>query len=233
MSAKRRWRRRAQATRGASVFEMLIALVLMAIAGGITIAGVDRAVTEVREAGGARAFAMRVRQIRAEAVRRSAAVGLRFASVQGGMVFQAHLDGNGNGLRTGDIASGVDPPLAPAATLADFLPGTTFAVGSDVPLLGDDDRPSDPDPVRLGAANLLSFGPTGSGTSGTVILTLLGPAMFTRWVAPTRAAHASGNEGRRTTRSDGWHRSWFTRRVPPWQEAECSNTMRRLQNRPD
>ena len=94
-------------------------------------------------------------------------------------------------MRTREIASGIDPPLGAVGALDDGLGGVRFARGADVPAVGDDDDGStsagsasgggggggsggdadDPgDAIRIGAARLLSFAPTGSGTSGTIYL---------------------------------------------------------------
>ena len=61
-------------SRGISVIELLTALCVVGIASGIAFASVANNVSATREAGAARAFAMRVRQTRLEAIQRSAGV---------------------------------------------------------------------------------------------------------------------------------------------------------------
>jgi prepilin-type N-terminal cleavage/methylation domain-containing protein len=166
-SAERRWSRRHRirwrSARGMSLLELLTALSVAGIASGIVLASVEGDVSSAREAGAARAFAMRVRQTRLEAIQRSASVALQFVTTSSTPPrFHAYVDGNGNGVRTREIASGIDPPMGNATGLNEALAGVRFARASDVPAVGDDDDGSPP--------GLLSFAPTGSGTSGTVYL---------------------------------------------------------------
>jgi prepilin-type N-terminal cleavage/methylation domain-containing protein len=169
---------RLRGARGMSLLELLTAISVVGIASGITVASFERSVSATREAGAARAFTMRVRQTRLEAIQRSAGVALHFITSSPAPSFRAYVDGNGNGVRTREISSGIDPPLGPAAALDDGLGGVRFARAPDIPAVGDDDdgaasggRAGDPgDAIRLGAAGLLSFAATGSGTSGTIYL---------------------------------------------------------------
>jgi type II secretory pathway pseudopilin PulG len=169
--------------RGTSMVDLLAVLTVIGIASGIAFASVERSTAAARETGAARAFTMRVRQTRLEAVRRSAGVGLHFVTTSSAPSFRLYADGNGNGVRTREIASGIDPPLGPAASLDDGLGGVRFARAPDIPGVGDDDdavasasggsgeaADDGSGAIRVGAAGLLSFGPTGSGTSGTIYL---------------------------------------------------------------
>jgi uncharacterized membrane protein YgcG len=190
---RHRHRHRLRGARGTSVLDLLAALSVIGLAGGMAFAGIERNVTTAREAGAARAFMIRVRQTRLEAVRRSAGVGLHFVTSSGEPSFRTYVDGNGNGLRTREIGSGIDPPLGPDAALDDGLGGVRFARAADVPVVGEDDDSSssgggagagsgagggsgggDADEgsgaIRVGTTGLLSFGATGSGTSGTIYL---------------------------------------------------------------
>jgi hypothetical protein len=166
---------RLRSARGTSLLDLLGALAIAALASGIAFASVERSVTAARETGAARAFTMRVRQVRLEAIRRSAHVGLHFvapsSAESSASSFRPYVDGNSNGVRTRDIASGTDPPLGAVAALEDALGGVRFALAPDVPAVGDDDAGgSGGGAIRLGASGLLSFAPTGSGTSGTIYL---------------------------------------------------------------
>jgi prepilin-type N-terminal cleavage/methylation domain-containing protein len=218
MSASDRLRNR----RGMSVLELLIALSVIGIASGVAVASVDRNVSAAREAGAARAFTMRVRQTRLDAIQRSAGVALQFVTSSPPASFRAYVDGNGNGVRTREIASGVDPPLGPVAALEDGLGHVRFARAEGIPDVGDDDGGAAPgggtegaagtaggsaagvsDAIRLGAAALLSFAPTGSGTSGTIYL---------RGATRQFAVRVYGPTGRvRLLEFDGRARVWVER----------------------
>jgi hypothetical protein len=104
------------------------------------------------------------------------ATGLRLeAGRSGGMDWTLFRDGNGNGLRSADLARGIDPVLRPTTRLSDLAPGVRagFLGGEMIPrlppqrgtLTGLDD------PVKFGAGDLASFSPLGSATPGSIYLT--------------------------------------------------------------
>jgi hypothetical protein len=84
-------------------------------------------------------------------------------------------DGNGNGLRTSEITRGIDPVLTPDETLEHQVSHVTLGfppVGSfpEAPPGTEMLRAGD-DPVRFGSSDLVSFGPVGSASSGTLYVT--------------------------------------------------------------
>lgn len=197
--------------RGTSLLDLVFALALIGIVAALGVARLERAIADVRETGAARAFASRIRQVRAEAVRLSNAVGLQFVLTGSLAQFRAYADGNGNGLRTREISAGVDPPIAPPETLADATGAVRFGLDGALPEVSDTDGagPSgssaagSADPLRLGSSNLLTFGATGSGSSGTIYLR-----------GPTRqfAVRVYGTTGRiRLLEFDRASRAWVER----------------------
>jgi hypothetical protein len=97
---------------------------------------------------------------RAEAVRRSANVALRFEpDAAGRIAFRTFVDGNRDGVRMHDITSGTDLPLGPSVLLSDLFPGVAIALG---------DPAAAEDAVRVGTSGILSFTPVGTSTSGTI-----------------------------------------------------------------
>ena len=95
---------------------------------------------------------------RAQAVMRSTHVALRFEEGPSGISFRMFADGNGNGVRTTDIAESVDRPLDSSALLSDLFPGVAIAVSGS----------AGSDAVGLGSTNLLSFTPLGTATAGSI-----------------------------------------------------------------
>jgi hypothetical protein len=69
-----------------------------------------------------------------------------------------YTDGNGNGVRTREIDSGVDRLLEAPVRLEDYFPGVLIAVADTY----------DGTAVDLGGSDLLSFSPEGTATSGTI-----------------------------------------------------------------
>jgi hypothetical protein len=123
-----------------------------------------------RALGAARHLAALLQRERMEAVRTGRICGLRFDDDGSTIGFARVADGNGNGLRTAEIVSGVDPVRAPRVRLADAFAGVRFAIVDAVPSIdGGPGLPAGADPVRLGSS-ILAFAPTGTATSGTLYL---------------------------------------------------------------
>ena len=108
---------------------------------------------------------------RAQAVRRGASVGLRFESSGDGYRFGSYVDGDGDGIRTTDIAAGVDAELRPTERLADRFSSVHFALDPGLPPVGSRRSAGAAfDPIRLGPSDILTYTPFGTSTSGSVYL---------------------------------------------------------------
>jgi len=131
-----------------------------------TISGLD----EMRTAMAARYLAGTITSARFDAAQRSACVALRFEPVGSDHTFAAYTDGNGNGVRTADIADGTDPPLRTAERLAVRFTDVRFALAAGVPDLDGNRETADTDGVRIGTPKILTMSPDGTATSGTLYL---------------------------------------------------------------
>lgn len=151
---------------GYTLIELMCALTLAATLVGISIPATRTTVDEIRAAAAARDMAARIGLARLDAVRRSSAFAYRFIPDGTDYRFTAHVDGNGNGLRTVEIASGVDQTVAPAEALRDKYPGVRFGLRSGLPDL-DGGRGSE-EGVRIGSSRILTVSPDGSATSGSL-----------------------------------------------------------------
>jgi hypothetical protein len=120
----------------------------------LLLSGLDRA----RARAAARYLAARMALVRTEAVLRSTSMALRFQNTATGVTIAVYMDGNGNGVRTREIDSRVDPLVEAAVRLDELFPGVLIAV-TDIY-----DGPA----VDLGGSDLLSFSPAGTATSGTI-----------------------------------------------------------------
>ena len=105
------------------------------------------------------------------AVRSGAAVGLQFKEGEGGYEVRTYVDGDGDGIRSADIANGVDHPLQPSGRLRDVYPSVRLGLDPSVPPVGEI-RMSGPqaDPVRFCRGDILTFSPLGTASSGTLYL---------------------------------------------------------------
>jgi hypothetical protein len=151
----------------------------------------------------ARYLANRMQSVRFDALRRNTTVAMRFDPVDVGR-FAVFADGDGDGVRQGDIDAGVDPPLGEAAHLNDYFASIALRIRDDVPAPeGGAALAAEDDPIRLGASSILSFTPLGSATSGTVYLA--GPS------GPQMAIRVLGATGRVRV-------LWFDRAGSVWRD---------------
>jgi prepilin-type N-terminal cleavage/methylation domain-containing protein len=186
--------------RGYSLIELLLVIALATVLAGVAVPMTRSTVEELRAAGAARHLAAAVADARLDAIRRSSSVGLRFAALGDDYRFRAYVDGNGNGLRTAEITSGIDRPLAPAERLSDEFPGVTLGLLQGVPDL--DGSTASLDGVRIGTSRILSVSPDGSCTGGT---------LYIRGVRSQYAVRILGATGRaRLFRYDRGSRQWTT-----------------------
>lgn len=118
----------------------------------------------------ARHLAGRIIGARLDAVQRSARVALRFERVDHDYMVATYADGNRNGVRTAEIADGTDPPIAPGERLSDHFADVSFALSPGVPDLDGSRDAGGMDGVRIGTARILTLGPDGTATSGTVYI---------------------------------------------------------------
>jgi prepilin-type N-terminal cleavage/methylation domain-containing protein len=154
---------------GFTMVEVLFALALAATVLSMAIAFTRDAVDELRTAMAARYLAARLMEARIGAVTRSACVGLRFVPEAGDYRFAPFADGNGNGIRSVDIALGIDVPIGRAETLGEKFPGVTIGLMNGYPD-ADNNPGTGADGVRIGKARIETMSPDGTATAGTVYL---------------------------------------------------------------
>jgi hypothetical protein len=178
-------------------------MLAVAVASTLTAIAVPQAVhalDEYHTRAAAHYLAMRLADARADAIKRSAHVGLRFEAVRDDYRFTGVMDGNGNGLRTLDVGRGDDPVIAAPDMLAWHFSGVTFGIRAGVPD-ADGDQAGTTDGVRVGSSRLISMNPNGSSTAGTLYVHGRGRAQY--------AVRVLGATGRvRVVRFDAVRRVW-------------------------
>jgi hypothetical protein len=132
---------------------------LICILAGISVAAVSSVVDRSRGAGAARYLATRAALARSRAVGRSTSVALYFEQDSRGVRFSMVEDGNGDGVRTGDITQQIDRLIEAPLHLSDLFPGAAIGLAPGTPATN---------PVALGGTMILSFSPSGTATSGSV-----------------------------------------------------------------
>jgi Tfp pilus assembly protein FimT len=161
--------------RGFSLVDLMAALALAAIGLLIALPGLASIRTEGRVAAGARELALTFHALRWKSVAQNRNHGLLFESGDEGWVWYEVRDGNGNGLRTAEVRSGVDATLSGPHRLAnrDGIVGLGFPPVQRLPNIPPRRGAiaSLDDPVKFGRSDLVSFSPLGSSSSGTIYLT--------------------------------------------------------------
>ena len=140
---------------------------------------------------------------RMQAIRRSTRVALRFDAAGSDYRFAEYLDGNGNGVRATEIVTGTDPELAPRQMLRDHFSGVSFGLRANVPDVNGTRSSAAGDGVRIGTSRMLTLGPDGTATSGT---------LYVQGRKGQYAVRILGSTGRtRVLRFDPGARQWVNR----------------------
>jgi len=155
---------------GFTLLELLLTLGIATTIIGMAVPLTADALDEMRGSMAARYVQSRILDARMDAVKRSSRVGLRFESQGDDFRFAEYLDGNANGIRSADIADGTDPELRPRERLADQFAGVSFGLRANVPDVDGTRSPTRQEGVRVGVTRILSVGPDGTATSGTLYL---------------------------------------------------------------
>ena len=101
---------------------------------------------------------------------RTTSVAIQFSRTAAGYSYSVFQDGNGNGVLTDEIKSGVDRRLSPAESLRDNFKGIDFGAGPGLPAIDPGGTPPGNDPIRLGTSSILTFTARGSSSTGTVYI---------------------------------------------------------------
>jgi len=145
------------------------------------------------------------RSLRMRAIASNHHAGVKFTHVGNQWAYSLYEDGDGDGIRSDDIASGVDRRFAGPSMLA-----PQFDIAS-IALLPNAIRDPDGDPlspaasaVQFNRSTICSFSPNGSATPGTVYITDGGGELL--------AVRVTGSNGRvRTLRYNTGSRRWERR----------------------
>lgn len=131
--------------------------VVAAVAVPHTIAIIDRP----RAHAAARYLASWMTRARTEALMRSATVALRFEQRDSGVYITEYMDGDRDGVRSRDIADGIDRLMQEPVQISQLFPRVSLALSDDV---------GGSDPVQTGRTTIMSFTPEGTATSGSIYL---------------------------------------------------------------
>jgi type II secretory pathway pseudopilin PulG len=155
---------------GWSLVELVMVIGVSLVVGALASVAFAPLGDAARAAGAARGLAALIQRERFEAMRTGRVCGFHFDDDGAAIGFARVADGNGNGLRSAEIADGTDPVRGPRQRLSDTFAGVRFAIVDTLPAIdGGPDLDAGADPVRIGSS-ILALSPTGSATSGTLYL---------------------------------------------------------------
>ena len=188
---------RAPTTRGFALVEVLFVAGLAVIVLGMALPGLAAGAARTEVLGAARYVAARGEALRLQAVVSGRTVGIHFESVDGDAEMTSLVDGNGNGLRTTEVAAGVDAVVEGPLSLRALFPGVEAAA-----LDSDGART---DGVRFGQSGILAFTPRGTSSTGTLYLMGRGD-----WEFAVRVFGATGRVRvlERSRTSGDWREVW-------------------------
>jgi hypothetical protein len=188
---------------GSSLIELLFVVSTAATASGIAIPPLLTALDDYRTAGAVRYISTRIQRTRMEAVSRSTNAAMQFVQVGTGYSFGVYLDGNGDGVRTADIKSGIDRALGAIERLPDNYAGVDFGLLPRLPPVDPGSPAPGTDPIKLGATNLLSYSSIGTSSAGSVYVRGRGKVQY--------VVRILGDTGRtRILKFDSYSRKWKT-----------------------
>ena len=155
---------------GYSVLEVVFVAALMVTLSGIAVPQALAALDDFRAFGATHYISGRMYRARMEAVMRTTSVAIQFSRTAAGYSYAVFQDGNGNGVLTSEIKSGVDRRLGAAESLRDNFKGIDFGAVPGLPAIDPGGTPPGNDPIRLGTSSILTFTARGSSSTGTVYI---------------------------------------------------------------
>jgi Type II transport protein GspH len=158
--------------RGLTSVELVVVLALSAALVAAASTGAFQLQSALAVRSAAAELAATFFRARAYALTRGVAVGVKFRKDGGRYEWALYRDGNGNGIRSAEISSGVDHSLGFVIPWPrnDVRPG--ILQGTPVPDPSSPGRNLDrlDDPIRFNSSDICSFSPVGESTPGSVYL---------------------------------------------------------------
>ena len=158
--------------RGFSLLELIVVLALFLIFGTLSVPHIRAYSAEAHLLGAGQVFRGEFRKARSMATMRGVYTALRFEPrPDGGWNVSTYADGNNNGVRSADIAAGIDRRVAGPRELTTGSGEVRIGINRGTPKMPPDSGMLDPsDPIQFGRSNMLSFSPLGGATPGTFYL---------------------------------------------------------------
>lgn len=157
--------------RGFSLVEATVSVGIILVMAGVAVPVFRARFADAHIVGAGQQFRSHFRLAWSTAVRSGVYTGIRFERLEDGRVFYSvYSDGNANGVRSADIASGVDSRIAGPYPLSGGAPSVRVGINPGVPNMPPASGELSGDPVRFGVSDILSFSPLGTATPGSFYL---------------------------------------------------------------
>ncbi len=161
--------------RGFTLTDLVIVLAIVVVTAAIGLPKLFEATAALRVRAAAGEVVAAFRLARAYAIAHATKVGVRFETDGPRVTWTLYRDGDGDGVRSADIADGTDPAVDRGRPVAHL--GTSVRFGFPQGPAPRD--PGDPrrrlgrldDPIRFNNSDIASFTPIGGSTPGSVYLT--------------------------------------------------------------
>jgi prepilin-type N-terminal cleavage/methylation domain-containing protein len=156
--------------RGMTLLEMLVVVALILVTAAAAAPALRAYSVESSIVAAGRSFKEEFLKARSMAVRGNVYTAIRFERAGAQPTYSVYMDRDGDGVRSADIAAGIDERVAGPFQLTGrgprvrvgFLPGVR-AIPPDTGFL-------EGDPIQFGSSDILSFSPLGTATPGTFYL---------------------------------------------------------------
>src|SRR6266704_676017 len=156
---------------GFTLLEATLALFLLGLLAAVATPALFAALSRGRVTVAARDLGQEMARLRSEAIASRRDVAMRLTWSGGRYRYAFYADGDGDGVRSDDIAAGRDPVLGAWRDLPTRYEGIDFSL----PEVSIPEVPPDPgvltpgsDPVRFGRSDIITFTPRGTSSSGTL-----------------------------------------------------------------
>lgn len=156
--------------RGFSLVEMVVVVGIVLTMAAVALPAFRPMFAESHLLGAGEAFRTQFRLAASTAVRANAYTAIRFETRGSEVWYAVYRDCNHNGVRSADIASGIDVLISGPFPLTSGAPTVRVGINPGVPAIPPDSGLLTGDPIQFGRSDILSFSPLGTATPGTFYL---------------------------------------------------------------